>query len=67
MPASNITSNLFAPYTFADAQHLLVKPFERLNFVLGFVLVTGLAQLGALRGHKTFEVMRGRPQQDAKG
>lgn len=32
-------------YNFADAQRLLIKPFERLGFVIIFVLTTGLSQV----------------------
>lgn len=32
-------------YNFAEAQKLLIKPFERLGFVIIFVLTTGLSQI----------------------
>jgi hypothetical protein len=34
-------------YNFTDAQKLLIKPFERLSFVIVFILVTGLSQVVA--------------------
>jgi hypothetical protein len=34
-------------YNFTDAQRLLIKPFERLGFVIVFVLTTGLSQVVA--------------------
>ncbi|MEQ8467274.1 hypothetical protein [Coleofasciculus sp. E1-EBD-02] len=34
-------------YNFADAQQLLIKPFERLKFVILFILITALSQVAA--------------------
>ena len=34
-------------YNFADAQRFLIKPFERIGFVIIFVLITGLSQVVA--------------------
>ena len=36
---------MLSSYNFADAQKLLIKPFERVRFVITFVMTTILGQI----------------------
>lgn len=51
-------------YNFLEAQRLLIKPFERLRFVIVFVVTTGLSQvLANLITHQpTFDILWERSQ-----
>ena len=44
---SSIFSTIFTPYSFANSQKLLIKPFDRLRFVLVFITATILSQIAA--------------------
>jgi hypothetical protein len=43
----SIWSAIFTPYSFANSQTLLIKPFDRLRFVLVFITVTILSSIAA--------------------
>ena len=51
-------------YNFADAQRMLIKPFERVGFVTIFVLTTGLSQFVAdlVSRQPTFDLLWERSQ-----
>lgn len=38
---------MITSYKFTDTQQLLIKPFERLGFVISFILITALSQVVA--------------------
>lgn len=40
-------SAIFTPYSFANSQTLLIKPFDRLRFVLVFIIATILSRIAA--------------------
>jgi hypothetical protein len=60
----SVFSTIVSPYSFANSQKLLIKPFERLRFAIVFIIATILSQIVAffISAQPAFDLLWDRSQ-----